>query len=233
MKSYYLLLLIICFISCNEKKTDSNSNERLELVPKPDENPVLSEGEVIALKNGVLEWDNVQQIDFTFNVDRIGKNVAKRSWSWKPKTNDVTMISATDTITYNRSSIDSTSMRADQGFINDKFWLLAPYQIAWDKGTTIKIEDSVMSPMSQKISTKLTTVYGNDGGYTPGDAYDFYYGEDYKITEWVFRKGNDPEPSMMTTFESYHTYRGLNIATEHKDKGDSLNIYFTNIKVIK
>ena len=186
MKSYYLLLLIICFISCNEKKTDSN--ERLELVPKPDENPVLSEGEVIALKNGVLEWDNVQQIDFTFNVDRIGKNVAKRSWSWKPKTNDVTMISATDTINYNRSSIDSTSMRADQGFINDKFWLLAPYQIAWDKGTTIKVEDSVMSPMSQKISTKLTTVYGNDGGYTPGDAYDFYYGEDYKITEWVFRK---------------------------------------------
>lgn len=233
MKIYHLILLSFCTLSCIENNIKTISNDRLELIPEPDANPVISEAEIVGLKNGILEWEKVQQLYFTFNVDRGGKNVASRSWSWKPKTDSVTLISATDTITYNRSAIDSISLRADQGFINDKFWLLAPYQLTWDKGTTIKVEDSVMSPLTQKLSKKLTTVYSNDGGYTPGDAYDYYYGDDYKITEWVFRKGNTPEPSMTTTFEGYQTYRGLNIATEHKDKGDSLNIYFTDIKVIR
>ena len=46
---------------------------------------------------------------------------------------------------------------------------------------------------------KLTIVYGDEGGYTPGDAYDFYFGDDHIIKEWVFRKGNATEPSTMTT----------------------------------
>ena len=80
---------------------------------------------------------------------------------------------------------------------------------------------------------KLTIVYGNEGGYTPGDAYDFYYDEDYIVDEWVYRKGNASAPSMITTFSDYQDFGGLNIATSHSDKEGNFKLYFTDIKVVK
>ena len=175
----------------------------------------------------------MSQIDFTFNVDRGGKNVVSRAWTWKPKTGDVTMKLGDQVVSYNRASIDSTSQGADEGFINDKFWLLAPYQLVWDEGTTITVQDTATAPISGVLSKKLTIVYGTEGGYTPGDAYDYYYNEDFIIDEWVFRSGNQEKPSMMTTFSDYQLFEGLNISTVHEDKEGALKLYFTDIKVTR
>ena len=38
--------------------------------------------------------------------------------------------------------------------------------------------------------TRCGCHYLSEGGYTPGDAYDIYFNEDYMIKEWTFRKGN-------------------------------------------
>lgn len=233
MKSIYCCLILICLtISCTQSTTkkEGDATSR-ELIPDHDANPVLTEAQIIAAKNGLGEWEKVSQIDFTFNVDRGGNTVAQRSWSWKPKTGDVTMTSGENTASYNRNKIDSTSIQADQGFINDKFWLLAPYQLVWDEGTKITTQDTATAPMSQRKTKKLTIIYGDEGGYTPGDAYDFYYDEDYIIDEWVFRKGNSDTASMTTTFEAYQDHAGLNIATSHKGMGSDFRLYFTNIKV--
>lgn len=228
-----LLSLVLLFSCKPDLKSDKEETVTRELISEHDKNPVLSEAEVIAIKNGLQEWDKVTEIAFTFNVDRNGKTVAKRSWLWQPKTDEVTMISKGDSLSYNRSKIDSTAMAADRGFINDKFWLLAPYQLVWDEGTTLSIQDSAIAPISKQKSKKLTIVYGNEGGYTPGDAYDFYYQDDFIIDEWVFRKSNAKTASMTTTFEGYQNVNGLNIATTHKGTENGLNIYFTDIKVIK
>ncbi len=225
------LSLSILFVSCNKESSTQNKNsESNEFIA---EKAPQTEAEKIAYANGYEHWDNVTQLNFTFNVDNNGQTVAQRSWSWRPKDNMVTMISAGDTITYNRTSIDSIHIKADRGFINDKYWLLAPYQIVSDSGTQIEVTDNVESPLSRKQSKKLTLLYGNEGGYTPGDAYDFYYGDDYLITEWVFRKGNSPEPSMTTTFEGYEDFKGLNIATDHKSEDGNFRLYFTDITVEK
>jgi hypothetical protein len=77
----------------------------------------------------------------------------------------------------------------------------------------------------------LTITYGSDGGYTPGDAYDLFFDSDYKIKEWVFRKGNDSVPSMINTWEDYKDFNGLKLATMHKDSTGSFKLYFTNISV--
>ncbi len=226
MKRYIVLLSLCAFaVSCNNNSKNTTTPPQAAKAFTP-----TTEAEKIAYASGIENWENIKQLDFTFNVDRGGNTVAKRSWSWKTKQNEVTMTTQTDTVTYNRASIDSTAMAADQGFINDKYWLLAPYQILWDEGTTITLEDSVMSPLSRKRSHKLTLLYGDEGGYTPGDAYDFYYGEDYRITEWVFRKANASEPSMITTFENYKDVNGLQIATEHKSEDGGLRLYFTDVK---
>lgn len=231
MKTIYLIACLCTLIlRCKNDTTLAKETSTEEVI---EEQKKLSEAEQIAYKNGFEHWNDVSQIDFTFNVDRGGKNVAKRSWSWKPKTNEVTMTSGDKVVSYNRASLDSVSRQADQGFVNDKFWLLAPYQLVWDEGTNIAVQDTATAPLSQKQTKKLTIVYGTKGGYTPGDAYDFYYDEDYIVDEWVYRKGNAESPSMITTFSDYQDFGGLNIATSHSDKEGNFKLYFTDIKVVK
>lgn len=230
MKSLLLTLLsLIILTSC--KKDQKEIDVSRDPVLEQEVNPALAEAETIALKNGIKNWDSVSQIAFTFNVDRGGKTVAKRSWLWKPKTDDVTMVLKGDSLHYNRSRIDSTVIAQDRGFINDKFWLLAPFQLVWDQDASLSMQDSAIAPISQRTSKKLTILYGDKGGYTPGDAYDFYYGDDYIIDEWVFRKSNSNSASMTTSFEDYATYEGLHLAATHKDLDSDLNIYFTDISV--
>ncbi|MFS4494777.1 hypothetical protein [Maribacter sp. 2308TA10-17] len=185
----------------------------------------------VANANGFQNWKNVEEIKFTFNVDRDTTHF-ERDWTWNPKTNDITATSAEGTISYNWADMDSVAYKTNGGFINDKFWLLAPYQLVWDADNVTHshvIED--VAPMSKKAMQKLTIVYGNEGGYTPGDAYDFYFGDDLIIQEWVFRKSNQAEPSMITSFEDYKMLNGLNIATMHKMAEGSFKLYFTNLEV--
>ncbi|MFT5890601.1 MAG: hypothetical protein ACI9Y7_000694, partial [Dokdonia sp.] len=173
MKTIYLVAcLLFVFVSC---KNDTSQEKEGSQENATEAKKELSEAEHIAYKNGFEHWKDVSQIDFTFNVDRQGQNVAKRSWSWKPKTNDVTMTTGDQVISYNRAFLDSIPQGTDQGFVNDKFWLLAPYQLVWDEGANITVQDTATAPISQKRTKKLTIVYSNEGGYTPGDAYDFYY----------------------------------------------------------
>lgn len=218
MKHTFLVLCaLITLISCKKE-------EKKEAIKE------LSVAEKIANAHGFENWDKVSEIAFTFNVDKDSTHF-ERSWTWKPKTNDVRLISNQDTIHYNRKNVDSTSIKADQGFINDKFWLLAPFQLVWDSGTTISEATQEKAPISETILNKITLVYANEGGYTPGDAYDFYYDDNYMIKEWIYRKGNAEAPSMITSFESQKDFNGIKIALEHIKKGDNWNLNFTNIQV--
>ena len=78
---------------------------------------------------------------------------------------------------------------------------------------------------------KITITYPNEGGYTPGDAYDFYYGDDFLIQEWVFRQKNNPEPSLITAWGKYQDFNGIKIATEHIRNEGVWKLYFTDIKI--
>ncbi|OAB76170.1 hypothetical protein [Cochleicola gelatinilyticus] len=224
-----LFLLTIFILSCKNDRSTRTNNDT-ELTAELEQDKTFSTAEMIANKNGFENWDNISEIQFTFNVDR-GVNHSERSWIWKPQTNDVTMMTATDTVNYNRTSMDSITMKSDAAFINDKYWLLAPFNLAWDEGTTFSEKENVVAPISKDTLNQLTVVYGNQGGYTPGDAYDFYFGKDFIIKEWVFRQKNASEPSMITTWEDYETFEGIEIAKMHKDPTGDFKLYFTNIKV--
>jgi len=230
MRIFSIFFLLCFLVSC---QTDPKKNQTIEsdsTESSTDEERQSSVAKRIAKAHGIEQWKNVEKIAFTFNVDANG-NHFERSWIWKPKTDDVTMITARDTISYNRKSVDSLSLNADKGFINDKFWLLAPYQLVWDSGTEISSPTTSEAPISGAEMNKITLTYTGEGGYTPGDAYDFFYTNDFRIKEWIFRKGNATEPSMMTTFENYKSFNGLEIAKDHKQKDIDWNLYFTNIQV--
>ncbi len=223
MKKFYTIFAF-CFVFSISCKTDKKAT--------PTEAPVeMSILEKIAGANGFENWTKVGTLKFTFNVDRDTTHF-ERNWIWNVRENTVTGISLGDTVTYNRKAVDSTVTRVDAAFVNDKYWLLAPYQLVWDQNNfSFTHEDSIAAPISNTTMHKLTIVYGDDGGYTPGDAYDFYYGDDYIIKEWVFRKGNSPEPSSVTTWEGYKNVAGLNLSTMHTNADKTFALSFTNLEV--
>ncbi len=223
MRNYFIALLlgVLLLTSCKtEQKTTPVTPEK--------ERTVL---EKVAYAHGFAYWDEVAEISFTFNVERDTSHF-ERSWTWKPKTNDVTVISSGDTATFNRNAIDSTSYQPNGAFVNDKYWLLAPFNLIWDKANfSHEHLPEAVAPISQKPMQKLTIVYGSEGGYTPGDAYDFYFEDDFIIKEWVFRRGDQEEPSMATTWENYSNQKGIKIALAHKKKDEAFNLHFTKVAV--
>ncbi|SDR95149.1 hypothetical protein SAMN04515667_1065 [Formosa sp. Hel1_31_208] len=227
MKQFITLICILTL--CAACRTESKDQESTSEIIS-EEKKELTIAEKIAQAHGFDNWKNVNDIQFTFNVDR-GDSHFERSWEWYPKTDDVTLTLDNDIIKYNRTVVDSAFVQTDKSFINDKFWFLAPFQLVWDDGTTISEAIKEVAPMSKIELNKITITYGNEGGYTPGDAYDFYFNDDYIIQEWVYRKGNSESPSMTTTFENYEDFNGLKIAKEHKMTEGNFNLYFSNISV--
>ncbi|WP_024768982.1 hypothetical protein [Aquimarina macrocephali] len=237
-KVLVVLSFILLCVACNTStKKENKYEEDIEVRdPKPvvdnNQKKIPTTAEAIANANGLQHWDKVKEIKFTFNVDRDSTHY-DRSWSWKPKNDMVTLTSEQDTITYNRTQLDSISIKADQRFINDKYWLLAPFNLVWDTASfTSKHEVKAIAPISNIEMQKLTIVYKNNGGYTPGDAYDFYFEGDFSIKEWVFRKSNQSEPSMITSWEDYQNFNGIKIAKTHKLREGNRKLYFTGIEVI-
>lgn len=221
MKNALISIVVIAFVfSCKQK-------EESKTIAKE-----LSPSEKIANANGFENWKNISELQFTFNVDKDSTHF-ERSWTWHPKTDDVIMISGKDTVGYNHKAVDSLSQNADKAFINDKYWLLAPFQMLWDTSASISKPSMEISPIRKAQLHKITLTYPDEGGYTPGDAYDFYYGDDFIVREWIYRKGNSKEPTMMTTWEDYEDFNGIKIAKMHKRPNENWRLYFTNIEVVK
>ena len=203
-------LIIFCF-TCKQKETKNQEKSQLTIAEK------------IANAHGFKNWDKVKEIQFKF-----GKN---RLWRWYPKTDDITLMTKSDTISYNRNSIDSISVKADRAFINDKFWLLIPFQLVWDNSATISKSYEETAPISKTMMNKIAITYPYEGGYTPGDAYDIFYDSNFIIKEWVFRKGNSKEPSLINTFEDYKDFNGIKISLNHTRNNGKPSVHFSNVKV--
>src|SRR5690606_39161151 len=169
----------------------------------------------LAEAHGFKHWKEVGELRFTFNADQGGLHF-ERSWIWDPQEDLVTAISGTDTLAYHRGIMDSTAHKRNSGFINDRFWLLAPFSLVWDAQSYDYVHSrGQKAPISGKPMQKLTIVYKGDGGYTPGDAYDLYFGDDLILREWVYRKSNQEQPTLISSWEDYVEVEGLKLAQRH------------------
>jgi len=223
MKTLYISFICALLVaSCKSETTKA---------PISTDTKELSIAEKIANAHGFNAWQNVSEVKFTFQVDKDSIKGNGRSWVWQPKKDNIKMITNDGTIEYNRSQMDSTYLKADQGFINDKYWLLVPFQLVWDTSATISEVTKAQAPISKTELNLITMTYPNNGGYTPGDAYDIYFDDNYLIKEWIFRQGNAVEPSLTTTFENYKDYKGIKIATDHKMADGNWNLNFTDVSI--
>ena len=65
------------------------------------------------------------------------------------------------------------------------------------------------------------------------DAYDFYFKDDYIIREWAYRKSNQEESNLVSTWEDYVEMQGLQLAKQHNRPEGGTNLYFTGLTVSK
>ncbi len=217
MKLYQLVVCLI-FLQCCKQTSD-------------DRNKIATE---IADANGVENFNKVKSIEFTFNSKRDTAAPTTRHWKWFPQSNEVVFITDSATTKFNRTDTSTQELKKlNARFTNDEYWLLYPFHLKWDTG--LELDDSSMQtgPVTGKSLRKITVRYNDKDGFTPGDMYDVYVDKELRINEWTYHKGGSPEATLMTSWENYKDFNGLQIAQEHKTKDGKVRIYFTGISVEK
>ncbi|PSL02019.1 hypothetical protein [Cecembia rubra] len=193
-----------------------------------------NEEEILPLKvakaYGFDNFEKVNSIAYTWNVQVDSVRIVSRNWKWNIKESSVFYADSDTSFSYSLGLPKDQKPQIDKGFINDKYWLMFPFQLVWDSGYSYEVEENVPAPISGTPSTKMIVVYNNEDGYTPGDAYDLYLDDNFFIKEWVFRRGNGPEGRAIT-WESEKEFKGIKLATEHRNDKGALFIWFTNLEV--
>jgi len=220
MKYLVLLLTIVFFLSCRQAPEKTVETE-----------PQLTILDSIAQVYGHDNWSKVNTIHFTFNVVRPDREYG-RSWTWNTRKQEVTSVIEGDTVTYLRSEVDSVLAPVDARFINDKYWLLVPFNLVWDRDSfSYETYAQARAPISGDSLRKLTVVYGDTGGYTPGDAYDFFLDENLNIKEWAFRQGNDSISRLQTRWSETREFNGILLNVSHTGMDGKPRIYFSDIQI--
>lgn len=184
----------------------------------------------VAKAYGFENFSKINTIAYTWNVQVDSARIVTRDWKWNIKERTVYYADVDTSYTYSLDLPQDQKPQADKGFINDKYWLMYPFQLIWDSGYTFEVEENVPAPISGIPSTKMIVVYNNEDGYTPGDAYDLYLDDKFFIKEWVFRRGNGPEGRAFT-WENEKEFKGVKFATEHKNADGMRFIWFSDIQV--
>ena len=194
-------------------------------------------GHKIAQAYGIEHFDEILELKYTFNA-KIGKKTISRSWLWVPKDNQVTYIEddeTTESLTYNRDNISDKSdsiKEVDAKFINDQYWLLFPFHLAWDEGIRIDVEDEKVNlPLGSGMTTKVRVTYPDTGGYTPGDIYELYLDENYMIHEWIYRRGGSETPTRISTWQDNTQFGPITISLNHLGPDDNFRVWFSNVGV--
>jgi hypothetical protein len=211
-----LLIVLLFFASCETEKSTATDSLPMQ----------------VAQAYGFGQLDDVQSIAYTWNVRRDSATVMVRDWKWDLVKGEVSYADADTSLSYLIAQKSEEIKDIDHRFINDKYWLLFPFQMAWDEGYSTEITEGQTSPINGDATTKITVLYNNEDGYTPGDAYDVYVDDQKMIKEWVFRKGN-AEEGRAFTWENEKDFGGIKIALDHRMNDGEKIIWFTNVEVVK
>jgi hypothetical protein len=187
---------------------------------------------------GADGFDSIVELRYTFNI-QAGQREVHRSWIWRPRESRVTFQDLgkdEGPTTYDRDTLDAAPSDAliaiDKRFINDQYWLLFALHVLWDRDANVT-EDTGLKPLpiGEGSARHVTIAYPKTGGYTPGDVYELYMGEDGRVLQWVYHSGGKPEPSLITTWENQRRFGPLLIPTEFRSADGGFRLWFSDISV--
>ena len=196
--------------------------------------------EQIAKAYGVDSWAQVEAIGFTFNIE---KPKVSRSWVWEPKADRITYDGPDKKgkpvkITYVRSQLASQSDFikdvVDPAFINDQYALMFPLHLAWDSAITVQEAGTQKLPLGKGSARKVVVKYPSGVGYTPGDTWDLYLGDEGTIRQLVLHHGGSVKPSLVpVTWAGNEKAGALLFSTDKRGTADGkpIHLFFTNVAV--
>jgi hypothetical protein len=187
---------------------------------------------------GINSFDQVEELRYTFNV-KLPDRVVSRAWSWEPKKERVTFKGTAEqggTVVYERSVLAGQPSEAvkkvDPWFVNDNYWLIFPLRVYWDESATVTADDAPLPlPIGSGQARRLTVRYPANEGYTPGDVYELFVDGSDRIVQWIYRKGGDPKPTRVTTWEDYKKVGPLTLSLDHNSADGAFRVWFTDVAV--
>jgi hypothetical protein len=194
---------------------------------------------------GFESFGQVEKIRYTFNLELSGLNLS-RSWEWEPKT-DLISYDGKDKdgapvkLTYRRSQLgsqsDAVKNEIDPAFSNDNYWLLFVLHISWDGNATVTDEGTQKLPLGNGSAKRVVVKYPSEGGYAPGDTWEFFVGADNRIEEFVYHGGGpgvQQRPRLLTaTYADYKKAGPLLISMDHRGTADGkpVRVFFSDVAV--
>jgi hypothetical protein len=204
--------------------------------------PIVQE---MAKAYGIDSWSQIDAIRYTFNLQIPAFNLSlSHSWVWEPKTNQVSYEGKDKEgkpvkVSYQVSQLNSQPAAVkdeiNPAFVNDQYWLIFPFHVVWD--TSASVEDKGMQklPVGTGSAQLVTVKYPSEaGGFTPGDTWDLYIGKDKRVEYFVYHRGGDKKPSVVSaTWAGYKKAGPLLVSTDHRGTADGkpLHLTFTNVAV--
>jgi hypothetical protein len=199
--------------------------------------------EQLAKTYGLDSFGQLDAIRYTFNLELPALKVSlSRTWTWEPKTGQVTYESKDKDgnpvkVSYNRNQLgsapDNVKNEIEPGFVNDNYWFIFPFHADWDTSAVVTVKDMQKLPLG-KGSAKLVSVKypAEVGGYTPGDTWDLFLGSDGRIKEFTYHRGGPKKPSLLsTTWAGYKKAGPLLVSTDHRGTADGAQcrVFFSNV----
>ncbi len=197
--------------------------------------------EKLAKTYGLDSFGQIEAIRYTFNVQSPGLDLS-RSWIWEPKTDQVTYNGKDKSgkpvkVTYLRSQLGSQSAEVkediDPGFLNDNYWLILPFHVAWDTSATVEDAGMQKLPLGEGSAEKVAVKYPSDGGYSPGDTWELYVGSDGRIKDMVYHRGGPGKLDVIATWADYKKAGPLLLSLDHRGTRDGkpLHLFFSDVAV--
>ena len=198
--------------------------------------------EQMAKTYGFDSFGQIEGIRYAFNAELPGVKLS-RTWEWNPKTDTVAYEGKDKEgkpikVTYQRSQLSSQSEaiknEIDPAFLNDQYWLLFPLHVAWDSSATVTDDGMQKLPLGEGSAQRVAVKYPSEGGYTPGDTWELYVGDDKRVEQFLYRRGGPKKPSVViATWADYKKAGPLLISTDHRGTADGqpLRISFSDVSV--
>jgi hypothetical protein len=194
-------------------------------------------------------WNHARYLRFDWIVEREGKRVVARSHYWDRFSGRYRVDGVDDGKPYSiyfnvntkagEAYVDgkkvndfaqSSKLVRDgyEAFINDSYWLLAPFKI-FDPGVTLTAAGEDKGPNGESCDV-LKLTFANVG-LTPQDIYWLYVDrKTHLVVEWKFVLGGENKPPTAFAWSDWKKVGPIELASMRKGIGKPSVIRFDNLK---
>jgi hypothetical protein len=206
--------------------------------------------ELIAALGGEPAWEKARQFRFDFVVEREGKRAAEFRHAWDRYTGDYRVSGADKSgapwVAYfnvnTREGSAFVNGRPIEGeekkklletaygrFINDSYWLLAPWKV-FDPGVTRAYEGEKAGPEGEPCD--VIRLSFENVGLTPKDIYWLWITrEGRRMVQWQYVLGGAQEEPTTALWKDWRKFAGLALSVEKIIPARSVRILFENVSV--